>query len=61
MSNVAFITYLIYIIIWETLCIGGCGYVVFILGYSGWWFILCALFSAAAYSPKRWNELFTNK
>lgn len=48
------ITYLIYIIFWELLVIGGTGYAVFILGHSGWWFLLAAIFSACACSPRVW-------
>ena len=55
------ITYLIYIILYETLIIGGCGYVVFGLGHSGWWFVLAVLFSGAAYTPKKWRKLQTKK
>lgn len=51
------LTYLFYIVIWEVMVIGGCGYVVFGLGYSGWWFVPAILMSCAAYSPEKWNEL----
>lgn len=52
------ITYLVYIIFWEGLVIGGCSYIVFIKGYSGYWFLLAIFFSTAAYSPQKWAELF---
>jgi hypothetical protein len=57
------ITYLIYIIIFEILIIGGCAYVVFWRHESGWWFVLACIVSSLAYSPKSWNRLFskTNK
>lgn len=55
------ITYLIYIIFWEGLLFGGCGYVVFILNYSGWWFVLAFVLSTCAYTPKKWRKLLTNK
>lgn len=48
------VTYLIYILIYETLVIGGAGYAVFVLGHSGWWFLLAALLSAGAYRPQAW-------
>lgn len=51
------ITYLIYIIIWEAMVLGGFGYVVFVLGKSGWWMLLAVLMSASAYKPKRWGKL----
>lgn len=47
-------TYLLYIVLYEALVIGGTGYVVFVLGCSGWWFLLAALFSAGAYRPEAW-------
>jgi hypothetical protein len=47
-------TYLIYILLYEGLVIGGTGYAVFALGASGWWFLLAALLSSAAYKPADW-------
>lgn len=52
------LSYLVYIVFWETLVLGGTGYAVFVLGASGWWFLLALLASSAAYSPKRWAELY---
>jgi Na+/H+ antiporter NhaC len=52
------VTYLIYIIFYEALVLGGCAYIVFGLGKSGWWFLLAVGLSNAAYSPKKWRELF---
>ena len=52
------ITYMIYIILWEALIIGGFGYVVFGLNRSGWWMLLAVWFSASAYKPESWRELF---
>lgn len=49
------IAYLIYILLYESLVIGGCGYAVFVLGHSGWWFALAVLFSGAAYKPSHWG------
>lgn len=51
-----YITYLIYIIFWESLVFGGCGYAVFVLGHSGWWFLLAVALGFCAYSPSRWNQ-----
>lgn len=56
-NNYIVISYLIYIVCYETLVIGGCGYVVFALHRSPWWFVLATLFSAGAYSPEKWNQL----
>lgn len=41
MNNKTILIYYIYVL----LLIGACGYVVFGLGYSGWWFLLVALFT----------------
>lgn len=48
------ITYLIYIIFWVSLIIGGTGYAVFVLGHSGWWFVLAVILGSASYSPITW-------
>ena len=57
-SRFVVISYLVYIIIWEALIIGGFGYVVFGLNRSGWWMLLAVLLSASAYKPKSWRKLF---
>ena len=49
-----YLTYLIYIVLYETLVIGGIGYAVFVLDASGWWFALAFCLSSAAYSPMKW-------
>lgn len=49
-----YLTYLIYIIFWETLTLGGTGYAVFLLGFSGWWFLLAVILGGCAYSPLKW-------
>jgi hypothetical protein len=49
------ITYLIYIVIYETLIWGGIGYSVFFLDHSGWWFLLAMMASGAAYTPYHWG------
>lgn len=48
------ITYLIYIVFWESLIFGGTFYVVFWLNHSGWWFILAVILGGSAYSPSKW-------
>lgn len=53
------ISYLIYIIFWETLIIVGTAYVVFWLNYSPWWWLLGVFLSASAYKPGRWRDLIT--
>ena len=52
------LTYLIYIIFFESLVLGGCGYIVFVLNKSGWWFLLAFILSGAAYKPKSWRKLW---
>jgi len=39
------IIFLIYCILYELIVLGGCGYSVFILGNSGWWFVLATFLS----------------
>jgi hypothetical protein len=56
-SHFIVITYLIYIIIWETMVLGGFGYVIFGLGKSGWWMLLAVYMSASAYKPENWRKL----
>lgn len=53
--------YLIYIIIWEAMVLGGFGYVVFVLGKSGWWMLLAVLMSMSAYNPKSWRQLLNDR
>ena len=52
------LTYLIYIILWEGFILGGCAYIVFWKGFSGWWFLLAGLLSSAAYKPSAWAILY---
>lgn len=54
------VTYLVYITLYEVLTLGGCGYAVFALGASGWWFVLAVILSGAAYSPEKWASLYGN-
>jgi hypothetical protein len=51
---VKYLTYLIYIVLYEGLLFGGAGYAVFVLDRSGWWFLLAMLLSGAAYRPETW-------
>lgn len=52
-----YLTYLIYILLWEGFVFGGAGYAVFILQRSGWWFLLAVLLSGAAYKPEDWLKV----
>ena len=49
-----YITYLIYIILWESLIFGGVGYAVFWLNHSGWWILAAVFIGGLAYSPQKW-------
>jgi hypothetical protein len=49
-----YVTYLIYIVLFESLIFGGVGYAVFVLGHSGWWFVFALFVSSAAYTPSKW-------
>jgi hypothetical protein len=49
-----YVTYLVYIILYQSLVLGGTGYAVFVLGHSEWWFVFAAFLSGAAYSPAKW-------
>ena len=59
--NIIAITYTIYIIFYETLIIGGCGYITFGLHHSLWWWALAVYMSASACDPAKWNRLLTGK
>ena len=50
----AYLTYLIYILAYESLILGGTAYAVFVLGHSGWWFALAVILSGLAYKPETW-------
>lgn len=49
-----YLTYLIYIVLWEGLIFGGAGYAVFVLGHSGWWMLAAFCIGCMATSPGRW-------
>ena len=48
------VTYLIYIILWEGLVLGGAGYAVFVLDRSAWWMLVAVVIGGCAYSPTKW-------
>jgi hypothetical protein len=50
------ITYLIYIIFWELLTIGGSAYIVFVLDRSAWWMLLGVFMAGLAYRPQMWMD-----
>jgi hypothetical protein len=52
------LTYLIYIIFWESLVLGGSIYLYRWQGWSGWWVVLGIFLSLSAYGPWRWRQLF---
>ena len=49
-----YLTYLIYIIFWEGMVLGGTGYAVFVLNHSGWWILAAVAIGGCAYSPLKW-------
>ena len=51
-----YLTYLIYVVFFESLIWGGSGYAVFFLGASAWWFLLAFVVSCCTYSPARWSQ-----
>lgn len=55
------VTYLIYIIVYEFLCLGGCAYLVFWKNANPWWFVLACMLSAGAYKPESWAKLIDRK
>ena len=61
MNILVVITYLIYILFWESLIIGGGAYIVFWLDFSGWWILLVLYLSSTAYKPSQWHCLLTGK
>ena len=58
MSWWSVLLYWLYVLAWEALTIGGCAYVVFWIGHSGWWFVLAVLLSSAMIRPSTWRGLF---
>lgn len=57
-NNLILVTYLIYIIFWFTLVVGGTGYATFVLDHSAWWWILALLLCETAYTPTSWKRLW---
>jgi hypothetical protein len=55
------ITYLLYAVTLMLITLGGSGYAVFVLGYSGWWILAGVLICGCAYSPAKWHGLWTGK
>ena len=45
----------LYSIIYQSLVLGGGGYVVFWLGHSGWWMILAAILSSNQLGPSKFG------
>ena len=54
-------TYLLYIVFYEALVLGGTGWAVFEKGASGWWFLLAIPLSGSAYSPGKWIHGYVDK
>lgn len=45
----------LYCIIYQSLVIGGGGYVVFWLGHSGWWMLLVLILSSSQLGPSKFG------
>jgi len=56
--NFLIITYLIYIIFWEILCLGGGAYMVVHFNRSGWWMLLAVILGSACFKPHTWYGLW---
>jgi len=52
------VTYLIYILAWESLVLGGCSYLVFWRGADPHWFWFAVFLTFCALNPKKWCSLF---
>ena len=52
------ITYLIYIIFWESLCLCGGAYMVIHFDRSGWWMLLAVVCGGACFKPHTWYGLW---
>jgi hypothetical protein len=50
----SYLTYLVYILVYQLIVLGGTGYAVFVLEHSGWWFLLAVLLASCAYKPSQW-------
>lgn len=48
---------MVYSIIYEAIVLGGTGYAVFVLGYSGWWFLLAIIMSGSQIQPHQWKSI----
>ena len=53
------VTYLIYIVFWQTMIFGGFGYIIFVLGHTAWWAIVAMILWDGAYTPEQWQRLLS--
>lgn len=51
------ITYLIYVLAWPAMMIGGSVYLCGWRGWSGWWVVLGYLYCSGMIGPKKWAKL----
>ena len=58
MGKWVLITYLIYIVIYECLVLGGTAFIIVEYNRSGWWMLLGILMSTGAYKPSAWAEMY---
>ena len=50
-----YLAFLIYILIWDIGILLGTFYAVFILGYSGWWFLLAFALCCLSFTPRHFG------
>lgn len=50
-----YLTFLLYIIIWDGGIIGGTFYATFILGHSGWWWVVAVILTAESFKPRHFG------
>lgn len=59
-GGVKYLTYLAYSLGMAVILFVGTGYVVFVLGYSPWWFALAIGCAFCCYKPDRWGQIDHN-
>lgn len=52
MKYVAFVAYTIF---WQVMVWGGAGYVVFVLGHSGWWMAFALFLAGCQFQPRHFS------
>lgn len=55
MTNLAWIAFLVYNLLWDAFCIGGTVYLIVCHGWSAWWMILGVLLCTSGVPSKRYK------